>query len=202
MRFDISPRVVHLFNVSCPFYIAGIVALGIIYALNAHTVRSFTNVPKKVFKIKPLLVDRNAPASVILKIWTLGVGASLNHARPSVVCGGKRSRVSVGQMALASRLFPKAAAGRTSASHQRTVEHGQHLTAVAAAKAFPGRSAVGVNMSGGITDDFKPSKPSTDERYFCGHNDVLGIVLFSGGRPATTGARCDYPHKTAMEAQV
>ncbi len=199
---SISSHVSHLLLRGGPPNISGKVTLGVVNPLNRKPFWSFTNVSEKVGESHPPITDRNPPASVMLKRLPFRIGASLNHGRPSVVFWRKRAGVTVSQKPLSRLLVSEAPARSACASSQGTVENGKHLAAVTSAHAFSGRPAVGVNVGFGISDDFKLSKPSTDEGYFCGHNDVLSIVLFSGGRPAVTGARYDYSHKTAMGAQA
>lgn len=74
-----------VFGARSPHHVPGEVTHAIVRPLNRHSGARVSHVSYEVGKAKPFRTDRNSPASVILKVFGIGIGTSLDHRRPNPV---------------------------------------------------------------------------------------------------------------------
>jgi len=87
---NICSGVKRLLAFCSPSAISRFVRAIVINPVNRHAGRPITHVGIKGFeRIAPFIANVNASASVVLPIWSIRIGASLDHVSPSVVHGLK-----------------------------------------------------------------------------------------------------------------
>ena len=183
-----------LFYRSSPATISRLVVAVVVDTINALSGWSFSHIGKKVFKFVPSLANCNSTASVVLPVGRVGVGASAPNVLPSSVHNGIRRplAMAVSGGCLTGAFSLKTAARTCMAASQIIHEGFCFVSAITEAKEFSVDSSAGMNSCGKFLDYSKALKPFADQVEFSSHNDGQFIVVSSGGRPATTGARCDY----------
>lgn len=184
-NLDISPRVPRLLFLCRPLAIILGITKRIVLALQGEILVALSHVLQKVFKgVEPSVTNRDAATAVQVVGVGVRVSTSSFHCRPRTV--SSTSGLSVRNSFYLCE-FCGQTATRSSATRSQALIGGDFtLSAIAKAKAQV--SFAGVFWK--FLNDFKPSKCLTYERYFLGHGIGVFNVVFSGGRPATTGAHC------------
>lgn len=175
----VGPTVPALFKTVCPTAVAWLVIAVVVDSFDAQTFWPIPHVGQEGLKYPPSIADRNSTTAVILKISVLGIGASLNHAEPGAINRGAVPAVAPVKTATRSCV----AAFKINGPYNSDLSTGTQTDPKC------GECTTGVLYGFRLAGDNKPSKLLADERECFGHNG--NFVVSSGGRPATTGARCD-----------
>lgn len=178
----------------CPSAISRFVIAVIINAINRKPFGPNSHINKKVSEIRPSLTNCNPASAVIGVAWIERIKASLENAFPRSVSWtviGTRGMTVFRTESNYSFDF-EATAGLNFFRPQIIVASDDSGSACA----FTNRAEFSVSDRT-IRDNFKSSKCFTDQRDFSRHGIGSFSALFSGGRPASTGARYDYPQLTA-----
>ena len=158
---------------SCPTAIFfAIISVGI-YTVYGFSSRPFPHVFKEVLKFEPAFTNSNSSSSIIFESWSIGVGASLNHAGPTIISWRHLSfnGVTVGCKLIANYFQMIASTGNGVAVIQSLVGHSNGIS-----------TSTDTNRSQSVTvwklfgrtfrNYFKSSKCFSYERYFGGHRCV------------------------------
>ena len=138
-------------------------------------------------RLAPPLAYLNASASIVVIIFNTWIGTSTVHLRPSNISSGAVVSPSMSVAFIRSVLPLKTAAGCTYSVTDVAQVKVSYRSAVTAA-----HHALVVAGSEWFSDYGKSCKLGSEwDISFCRHNVDLFNVVFSGGRPATTGAHCD-----------
>lgn len=195
---DIKSRIPVLVSRRGPTNVGWFVIPVYIHSINSPSFFPRANIFKKALEGFPSLANRNPSASikmVMAVVWTL---ASSSHGFPYPVDSGFGHAVA--EVSSDSR-FPYPATARFCPSvFQVDVSGGGSVSTFANAHAhshslkLPYTSAASTtSIVRGFCNYFKLSECQSDERFSGRHNvHLISDVVFSGGRPATTGAHCDY----------
>lgn len=184
--------IVSLLFESCPSAIIWFVISFFVWpSVKSRAWRSFSHVFKEVLKCFPSFTHRNAFAAVIIPRFSFGISATLNHARPTVISWREMffERMTMGCKSSLGIFSVKASAGLGFSGYQKLIDNCNSFSAFAFANGCKA-IAIGVAFWKSVRDYFKSSKSLSDERDFSRHNVSFGHVVFSNGRPATTGAHC------------
>ena len=187
------PSILGLLFWGCPFAVARLIVAVVVDAANRSAFRSFSHIGKKVFKEIPPFANRNSPASISKKLVIVRICGSLKHVQPASICsGGYSSRtMAVNEEPFPCRFPVETSTGVSSSSLQAGVRGNFLIAAFAKTEAiiFDGSRFASLRRS--FCDHFKSSKRLADEGYSSRHRIGSFNFVFSGGRPASTGARCD-----------
>jgi hypothetical protein len=183
-----------------PFAVSRLVVSRVVYSVNLKSVRTFSHVGKEVLKFLPSLAYRDASRSVILKPLAFWIGASCQHTCPGLVCGCLSESMCAKKI---SSNFPlKATTGPRCPTSQRRIFNFDFLAAIAQAQTVEFKFAAWQSTRRSFSDNGKSCESETDKGYFCRHTFGFIKCLFNSGRPATTGARCDYYSRIESSNQV
>lgn len=189
----IVAAVARLLPSRCPSAVPRFIVASVIReSVNRHPFRHFAHVFQKLSKrLFPLIANGDTTTAVVFKTTRVWICCSLKNSLPNC----KSSRLSafscVSMLLSRARNFLMQTTARlTVARYKRQVEHGFYPTALALAK------ACGLNSPKWAIGQHRPSdKCLTNDGYSSRTSSRHSIgsfnVLFSGGRPATTGAHCD-----------
>lgn len=172
----------------CPLAVSWFIATVIIYPFNGKPFGAIAHIVQEIDeRFSPFSADTNAAASVIMKTVPVWVFTAVNHSRPTLI-----DQSTVQPMSNRRRISTDAALP-TFSPCQRTVKHSRNCTALARNNARSLVSATGQYARWSIAQHFPFAKGAPNKREFRRHNVRLSIsnVVFSSGRPARTGARCD-----------
>ncbi len=171
--------------------IAWLISSLVVNAVNFQAVRAFSNIIEKVLKrILPLLTNPNAASAVPFPIGIFRIKAALLHRTPSLICRAVNTPVAMLYVfwtfvaALdTTKAYPSKQAGICNFTNPTAIALGYTESVGFSARFSSGRC---------IRDDFPFAKTPSDEWYSSRHNDSYLVAVFSGGHPASTGARCDF----------
>lgn len=189
----VGSGVPHLLFVSRPTAVSWLVVSVVVDAVNFPAWRLLAHVSKKVFKNLPSLTNLYSSASVSRKTFDVWIRTSGFHSSPNTPRFAHISSpcVSVNEIAKRCRFSAKASARASTACHQLRVSHLNPCAAITNAKAHSVRATAWFSTNSSICNYSKSCEFPPDQTESFRHNVAFINVLFSGGRPATTGARCD-----------
>lgn len=180
---SVPARVSGLFFARSPLAVFSKVAKVVVSAFNGETVRSFSHVLKKVFKLHPAVTDSYPATAIPLKTWVVSVVASRFYVRPYEPCF--TPAFPVGQMVGSGQISPEASTGFCIPSFKIWVWKCNRLAAIARAHA----ASVTVFVFLRLRNHFKSSKPLSDEGLFFRHGigrSMLCSVVGVRVQPALT----------------
>lgn len=196
------PSVSSLFFRCSPFAIRRLIVPIVVDTLNRGASGPSPHVPKEGRKGVPLSTHGYTPASIPEPFNMIGVVAAVPHILPRSVSGGvvRPSSVSVIEHQSRSSRFAqfdfetptRLRVSRSEASCAAV----QKRAALAKAQVFSEIGSVGRSPALKLGNHFKPFKLFSYERYSSRHDIGSFNVVFSGGRPAATGAHCDISETT------
>jgi hypothetical protein len=172
-----------------PTAVARFVVAVVVDAINRKSIGPLAHVGKELFKRIPSSAYRNSPSSIVLKVLTAWIGASFNHSSPNTISFGSNSICGVAMTMKPpdNQFYFKASARPRVSRGKAYILDFNNFPATATA------NAVGfLTAQGSISDCGKSCEVATDQGYSGRHTFGFIKCLFNGGRPATTGARCDY----------
>ena len=173
---EIRYHVALLFGRSGPTAIFRFVVSIVVDAVNRLAVWTFSYVSKKCLKVVPSFANLNSSAAVSVIPFVRRVLATLDHLEPTFVDSG--SRHAVGGVS-------QTTAGFGFSRFEVAIPNNSLFAAVAKAKACSYFSGF-VNLGRRFRNNFKLSKPLSDDGYFGRHCIAFLSALFSGGRGHTT----------------
>lgn len=192
----IVPRVSGLLNRAFPPAVLWLIISIIIYSSDAGSDWFLPHVRKELRVFQPPLADRNSPASVIGITRVFRIKASLDYAFPTPV--GWRMDGSWGVTVLRASPYRgqhnSTATGSTFTIPNVFFPDSFFISTITDTK-YGFSFGVGFNKRFGFPDHLELSKPLSDQRYCIRHGIAFFNVVFSGGRPASTGAHCEYAGK-------
>lgn len=175
-----------------PFTVLRTIVSIVIHALKCVSGRASTHISQKRLKRSPLRANLNSSSSIVMECMILGVPAPSNHGGPDRVFSGIASVASLTmfQEPDSTHKSSETAARCARASLQASEKNGLNCPTLAATE---NHSSVSRRRNSGrqFLNNFQLSKNESDGRYSSRHNVGRFNVVFSGGRPATTGAHCD-----------
>lgn len=183
-RIDaIGPHIPLLLFARPPRAIGFAVTEIVVQPVERQSSRSFAHVFQKVFKFFPLTAYADSATAIIRKSGIVRIKTALNHCLPNLIGFG-----SAHPMCCAS-FFLKAAARFCVAAQKMIFLHDGFVSALALARNIPSNPS---SLFSGwkMGNHFKSFKSLSDEGWYCRHGIGAFFALFSGGRPATTGAHC------------
>lgn len=166
-----------------------IVTLSIRPPINLHSWRTLAHIGKEVFKRHPSRTHVDTFATVVAEHRALSVRASLNHRDPTRISSAALTLNGMTMLKLCTsrKLLAKAPARGCSSRNQVGIVGHEICPAVAVDMASPL-----ISSGRRFRKHESPSKSLTDDVSFSWHNGYRVTVVASGGRPASTGAHCDY----------
>lgn len=187
------PSVLGLFFGRGPRAVPWLVVAVVIDALDALTLWALSHVGKKGVKRLPSFADNNSTGSVAKELVMVRIRGSLNHVLPATIRSRWNSSwaMAVNKESFLYRFFLKTPAGLGVSSSQAFVFDYHSITTCAKAHAVRTKVPAFVSFGWSVLEYFKPSKLFSDDADFRKHDVALSMLCSSGGRPATTGARCD-----------
>lgn len=178
----------------CPSDVSGLIAFGVVLSLKCQSGRSLTKILKKILKCEPPIADRDTSAAIMFELRLPFIGAPSNHIEPtspgsrwSQLCAVAMPRDSIG-----GNFTSQTPARICLEAFQRAVQDLDGFPAVALAKTSQVKLSTRRMVRIPLHNYFQSSKRESDQRDFGRHDVGMINVMFSGGRPASTGAHCDY----------
>lgn len=160
-----------------------------VHSFNRPSFFPMANIFKKVLERLPSFADRYSSAAIVFEVRVLWSIASRLHLNPNIV--NARLGHSVSRIESCGGFSNQATTGFCS-SFQRAIANSFGNSTFAKTQTHSVCSTF-VNIIRRFCDDFELSECSSDERFSGRHNvHSISDVVFSSGRPATTGAHCDY----------
>ena len=172
-----------LFGRSGPTAIFRFVVSIVVDAVNRLAVWTFSYVSKKCFKVVPSFANLNSSAAVSVIPFVRRVLATMDHLEPTLVDSG--SRHAVGGVSQSKCFCMFTTAGFGFSRFEVAIPNNSLFAVVAKAKACSYFSGF-VNLGRRFRNNFKLSKPLSDDEYFGRHCIAFLSALFSGGRGHTT----------------
>lgn len=186
---DIKSRIPVLVSGRGPTNVGWFVIPVYVHSINRPSFFPWANIFKEALEGFPSFANRNSSASIKMVMAVVWMLASSSHGFPYPVDS------SVGQAVLkvsSGCRFPCEAAAGFCSPFQGVVANNFGSPAFAKANAHCVVASV-VNVVRGFCNYFELSECQSDERFSGRHNvHSISDVVFSSGRPATTGAHCDY----------
>jgi len=186
---SISPHVPHLKTLSCPNHVFRKITNIVINAVNRPALFARSHKGKKWLESIPLGAQCYSALSIIFKLVAVRICASLLHRRPNFIDSGF---FTMRCLSMLGSLFVIPTATRFGMATRQIPVIGNEFCS--ARTSHPTAIDITPRMidaeSGGSKHE-SPSKCEADDVSFGRHNGASFTVLFSGGRPATTGAHCD-----------
>ncbi len=176
-----------------PLNVLQFVITQIVDALNRPSRFAFANILNKTWEAMPLFTNSNTSTAVIFKTFVLRVIAALKHRAPNVVdfrfmsTFGKSMRGSISQLL---KMVTTTRSGIP--SYQGAVVRNRLISALAQTQYSSFTAATRSAAFGGITNYFKSSKCSTDDRNFRRHNVVYASLCLAVGFWHIPETCCDY----------
>ena len=189
----VGSSVPHLFFVRNPTAVARLVISVVVDAVNLFAWRLLFHVLQKVFKDLPSFAHFYSTSSVSSKAFDVWIRASGFHCSPNAPSFASITSpcVSVNKIADRSRFPAKASTRSGTTCHQLRVGYLNLCPTITQAKAHSVRGTTWLFANSSIRYYSKSCEFPPNQTESFRHNFGSINVVFSGGRPATTGARCD-----------
>lgn len=179
----ISPPVSLLPDSCSPHDIIRIITTIIVNSFNAPRRLSNPHILKELIEFHPPITNGDAPSSITGEAGTVRIKATIPHPLPNSI---KSCGVGPG-----TSVFQKKAAAGFCVSRGKIGVSNDCFFSTIASTDTTGFLPRGCARRRCGSDYNKSSKSATDDIYFGRHNGGLALFMFSGGRPASTGARYD-----------
>lgn len=180
-----------------PHTIGWLIIAIVIQAFNPPAFLSVAHVGDEVLeRVEPAFANSYTSPPIMVKIdggWT---EAPCFHAFPypinSLWLPAVAASIPMLKSTRGELLCPLASTGLRPSAHNICKRNGSYIPAIAVENTSPAYPSRRVALRQPFFSCNKSSKSATDDIYFGRHNGVRSLFMFSGGRPASTGARCDY----------
>ena len=172
-----------------PFAIGLLIALVAVNTVYRKSLWCLAHISQKSFKFLPRFTNRYASSTIIGIVHVLWILASFLHAAPDSVSSG--FSVARKSTMFDAPLIVPATTRFGILAPQRGACNYNHFSTYAFAIPAKRNMTSGEPFGFCFRDNCELAKWLADERYFSRHDDVS--VMFSGGRSASTDARCDNP---------
>ncbi len=179
----IIPSVVALLKPTSPTAVARFVSSIVVNTFNGQTARTFSHILQEVHKGTPAITDSESSSAVIMKGRVVRISTTIKHCSPLPISKAVRHTVLDCSCISTSTTFA------TRSLYQGDVENRSDYATSAFDYARASCSSTRQTMDRAVAENFPVAKGASDNRDFSRHNGL--IVVFSGGRSATTGAHCD-----------
>lgn len=185
----VAPRISVLLLSCCPIAICWLVITAVFSSFNSEARRTPPHVRKEITEIVPPFAHSYPPASIVSVVWIV---ASSEHGNPSVVCWTSLAFLGVSVLGENSfDAFYSSASARTLLIVPKVRSfYRDYFSAFTFAKVTTMWSSIGSEGWRRFGHYFKFAEGHSEEAYFRRHGIGYFSALFSGGRPATTGAHC------------
>lgn len=197
MKFD--PVLISSLNRwRCPPTVAWLIAFRIINSIYCHSFRLFSHISKKILKTLPLFADSysnvTAVFSMLVLAWAIASG---HHTLPRPI--GKADvifmAVPVFYRSVDYSLNGEASTGVTVSGTQVVIQDNQTIAAPTGTNARFSTLTAGIKNDRAVGNYDQPCKFSTGRNRIASEHSVGYFnIVFSGGRSARTGARCETLH--------
>lgn len=173
-----------------PANISGRVIPVVVNSAKCHVGWWQTKVRKEVLEFHPTSANCNPSSSVMLKGFLVWVRASVKHITPCSINSAFTQAVLKGCQFYS--FTPQASTGLCMFRPEFRKSHRNFITTLAKAEHLSDEASTFCDFGWRFLNYFQSSKSPANDRYSFRHTIASFNVVFSGERPATTGARCDY----------
>lgn len=182
-----------LFLWRCPLAIRRAISHVVVYSVNAFTLRPFAHILKEVCEFIPSPTHPNSPCSVSKEFFRSWIGRSLKHVSPTFVrwCSNALPAVSVNKAAFQYGISLETSTRSCVPTFKTVIRNDHSFTARTHTHTMKSKMASSVPLGLGIPYYFYSSECLSNNTDFRKHNVGTINVVSSGGRSATTDARCD-----------
>lgn len=191
----VASRITGLCFATFPAAIAGLIIALVVDSAQCHAGCWYSHVVEEIRKFHPSFCDSNASSTIVVELVCARVCASGNHVGPY--------RVELAAFSLSTMtVFEKSVivyglSNTTTGNRGAIADRGKNHWFDGSAEAFAQDNTNPLTVCDTmwkIGNHFKLSKPESDSRYSSRHGIGRFNVVFSSGRPASTGAHCEYSH--------
>lgn len=191
---SIASRISGLFLSSGPSAITRFVISVVVNAIQGKPGRCFSHVREKTSEIIPSCTDRNSTSSITMKRIFLRIIAAFNHVSPHNHSFTRLiiNTVSMNKTSGSCCFSSQTSTGSGKPTYEVVIGLNSSFTTFTETRTCWVKKSGTANFVSGVTNHFQSSKLATDEGFFSRHGIGSFSVVFSSGRPATTGAHCDY----------
>jgi hypothetical protein len=170
-----------------PSAILRLVVAVIVFAFKPKSVWLLPHIREEIIKQPPSFTNSDPSPTIIFEGPAFGIVTPLEHVLPS-----RESWRTMALSCVSVSNFPGEATARTCVSDFEFCKADtQFSSAFTFTKHVSNRLAGRESSIWQFGDNFQPSKSLADVGFSGRHNVDNSNVVFSGGRPATTGAHCD-----------